>query len=257
MKSALFLPFALLLGLVIGGWAPKEELSAAKRQVADLTAKLAARDKDTRLDAFTRMIKIPERAKSPAPATRRADAPVASASSRPATNAVAQKTDASHAAPIGASEAATPADAATATPEDLRARIDEAKELWKTRVDIARAQWIDRLKLTPEEAARFDDALNTMNENLYHSMQRLADGLSDAEALTPESGVRAFSEMTEALVVAYDDLATVVPDAKRGEASKMELTDFIDPGVAEPLIAVQDKLQNVSNDRRSRLRFRR
>ena len=36
-----------------------------------------------------------------------------------------------------------------------------------------------------------------------------------------------------------------VPEEQRGEASKLELTDFIDPAVAEPLIAVQDKLDNM------------
>ena len=33
MKFALFIPFILLLGLVIGGWAPKEELRAANKEI--------------------------------------------------------------------------------------------------------------------------------------------------------------------------------------------------------------------------------
>lgn len=251
MKSAIFLPFVLLLGLVIGGWAPKEELRAAKKQVADLTAKLAERDKDSRLDTFTRMIKIPERATSPAPTT---PSSATAAASRQPTNSLSQ-TAAS--ATNASSAASAPADGKKAAPEDLRARIDEAKELWKTRVDVARAQWIDRLKLSPDEAARFDDALNTMNENLYNAMQRLADGLSAEDTLTPETGVRAFNEMTASLVTAYDDLSAVIPEARRDEAAKMELTDFIDPGVAEPLIAVQDKLDKLPQDRRPVMRFRR
>lgn len=261
MKLAPFLlPFALLLGLVIGGWAPKEELRAAQRRAADLEARLAEADKGSRLDAFTRMIKIPERAQRPAserPASAgpAAAAPAAGEPAAPAARPAALPAEAAtNAAP--ATTAGTP-DGAQPAPEDLRARIDEAKELWKARVDVARAQWTDRLRLSPEEAARFDDALNTMNENLYHAMQGLADGLAGEEALTPEAGVRAFNAMTESLVTAYDDLATAVPEARRAEAAKMELTDFIDPGVAEPLVAVQDKLDKLPRDRGPRLRFRR
>ncbi len=251
MKSVLLLPFALLLGLVIGGWAPKEELRAARKETADLKEQLAGREKDSRMDAFTRMVQIPERAKSPKPAPKQtkvafsvaaADEPgtnaLASAAAAPATNAAAAKAQ------------PTEVKKAEPSPEDLRARIDEAKELWKTRVDIARAQWIDRLKLTPEAAALFDTSLNAMNEELYTSMQSLADTLAAGEALTPETGTRAFNEMTSALVKTYDDLSAIVPEAQRAEAAKLELTDFIDPGVAEPLIAVQDKLDQAPKGNR-------
>ena len=56
-------------------------------------------------------------------------------------------------------------------PEDLRARIEEAKELWTTRVEIARAQWIDRLQLSQDRIEQFDDAINKMNtlRSLPHS----------------------------------------------------------------------------------------
>jgi len=252
MKSAFFLPFALLLGLVIGGWVPKEELRATKRQVAELTAKLAASDKASGLDAFTRMIKIPERAKSPS-----SNAPTPKPAPAPPRLALAITTDAPAVAQATVSNAAggEAASPARSAPEDLRARIDEAKALWLTRVDLSRAQWMDRLRLKPDESARFDEALNTMNENLYNAMQRLADNLAGTETLTPEEGVRALNEMTSALVTAYDDIATAVPDAKRGEASKIELTDFIDPAVAEPLVAVQDKLQNLPRERRPGIRM--
>ena len=244
MKYLLFLPPALLLGLVIGGWAPKEELRSAKKEVADLSQKLASREKDSRMDAFTRMVQIPDRAQKVKPAPRpspRPEAPPAPADAAlqpAATNAPAD------AAPQGAAHPPWKKEREL-TPEDLRARIDEAKELWKTRVEIARAQWIDRLKLTPEAAALFDDSINAMNENLYLSMQNLAATLENAESLTPELGTRFFNEMTSSLVQTYDDLNAIVPEGQLGEAAKIELTDFIDPAVAEPLIAVQDKLENM------------
>lgn len=246
VKLLLILPFVLLLGLLIGGWAPKEELRAVKKEVAELTGKLASREKDSRVDAFTRMVQIPDRAKKiTAPPAAKPVSVRVSGADDPQTNAVADTV--SPAATNTVDARATPAakKEPELSPEDLRARIDEAKELWKTRVEIARAQWIDRLKLDPEATALFDATVNAMNEELYASMQGLADALANNDALTPELGTRFFNEMTSSLVKTYDDLATFVPEAQRGEAAKMELTDFIDPAVAEPLISVQDKLENM------------
>jgi len=250
MKTALFLPFALLLGLAIGGWAPKEELRARQREVDDLRKKLAESDKESRTDVFTSMVKIPSRASRPA-------APKFHASS---------SADPRHNAPDGEMESATnavpPLPSPSAAPgkpppkpEDLRARIDEAKELWKTRVDIARAQWIERLKLNQDGTALFDESINAMNERLYTAMQDLADQLAATDTLTPEDGTRAFNEMTDALVQAYDDLNAIVPEDMQGEVAKTELTDFIDPAVAEPLVAVQDKLEKLPRPQGQRMRL--
>lgn len=252
MKSAFFLPFVLLLGLVIGGWAPKEELRSARKELDVLNAKLSDRDKSQRFDAFTRIVQIPDRAKQPKPQAARP-----SPAHAYETNAAARPAAAAEAPTNTVSKKADPKKEAPPKPEDLRARIDEAKELWKTRVDIARAQWIDRLKLTPDGTAQFDNAINTMNENLYAAMQNLADAVGSADTLTPEAGLRSFNEMTSVLVQTYDTLDAVIPDAQQAEAAKMELTDFIDPAIAEPLVAVQDKLENLPPERRPGMRFHR
>ena len=253
MKLILILPFVLLLGLIIGGWAPKEELRATKKEVADLTGKLASRENDSRMDAFTRMVQIPERAQKakPAAATKpfsvRVSASVGSETNGLVTVSAAATTN------VAADKVNAPEPKKSdLSPEDLQARIEEAKELWKTRVEIARAQWIERLKLSPEEIALFDASVNAMNEELYLSMQGLAASLENADNLTPELGTRFFNEMTTALVKTYDDLDAFVPAEQRGEASKLELTDFIDPAVAEPLIAVQNKLENMPGQQEHR-----
>lgn len=251
MKLALFFPLILLLGLIIGGWAPKEELRAAKKETAELKEKLASREKDSRADAFTRMVQIPERAKNAKPTSKPKGVSVSVMTvDTTGTNVLASAVPPAGTNTPGAKAASLETKKADLSPEDLRARIDEAKELWKTRGDIARAQWIARLKLTPEATALFDASINAMNEELYTSMQNLADTLAAGETLTPEVGTRAFNAMTASLVKTYDDLNVLVPEAQRGEASKMELTDFIDPSVAEPLIAVQDKLDKLPKENR-------
>jgi len=239
MKSAVLLPFVLLFGLIIGGWAPNEELRAVKREVAELKKRPADRGQESRMDLFTRMVQIPDRAKTVSPRPRPA------ATNAPSIPPPAGTPAAAGPAPFPATNSHALTPRPPATPEDLRARIDEAKELWKTRVEIARAQWLGRLKLSPEGTALFDDTINTMNESLYASMQGLADRLASGETLTPETGTRLFNEISDTLVQSYDSLGSLVPEAQQGEVSQLELTDFIDPAVAEPLIAVQDKLQNL------------
>lgn len=251
MKLAVLLPFVLLLGLVIGGWAPKEEARSAQKEIADLRKKLAESEKGSRADVFTRMVKIPERATKPSsPAKLQVSVKLAPAD--PASNAVSVAEQASNSTEQARSE--QPSEKPL-KPEDMRARIDEAKELWKTRVDVARAQWVARLKLTPDQEALFNESINAMNEQLYLSMQKLADTLAASDTLTPEAGTRAFSEMTAALVQTYDSLGAIVPEEQLAEAAKIELTDFIDPAVAEPLIDVQDKLEKLPKDRQPGMRF--
>ena len=198
MKLALFLPFIFLLGLIIGGWAPKEETRAAQKQIDDLKSKLADKEKGSRMDMFTSMVKIPERATKPGGHPTPTPPSAASMEIHPTNATVIVAT--SGATNTAALAQPTPEQKKPLKPEDMRARIDEAKELWKTRVDVARAQWIDRLKLPQDKAALFDESINSMNEQLYLSMQKLADELQSSDTLTPETGTRAFNEMTAALV---------------------------------------------------------
>jgi len=238
------MPFALLLGLIIGGWAPREELRAAQKQVTDLSAKLADREKDSRMDVFTRMVKIPDRATQTKPTSAPPHADKVAANEA-ATNAVAETANTNAPVQSRRHRLPFPDRQPGANPEDLRARIDEAKELWKTRVDVARAQWIDRLKLSQDQTAQFDESINNMNAQLYTAMQKLADELAASDTMTPETGIRAFNEMTSILVETYDNIGSSLPEDQAGQVGTMELPDFIDPAITEPLIAVQDKLDKM------------
>jgi hypothetical protein len=131
-------------------------------------------------------------------------------------------------------------------PDDLAARIDEAQELWATRVDVARAQWKAKLKLSSEAEKAFDDALQEMNEKLYASVQSLARRLASEEKMTPELGFRLMGDTTTILAETYDRIGDLLPQEPRGEVSEMQMVDFVDPAVAEPLIDVQDKLEGFS-----------
>jgi hypothetical protein len=75
-------------------------------------------------------------------------------------------------------------------------------------------------------------------------MQIVADRVASAESLTPELGIRLMGDISTSLAEAYDAIGTCVDEDHRGEVSRLELTNFIDPSVGEPLIAVQDKLED-------------
>lgn len=242
MKLMILFPFVLLLGLAIGGWAPKEELRKLKKEMKELQKRAERGDRENRMNALTRMMRIPDRATKVSPVIGE---PV-----------LAQTSAVSNKAPAEISGGSTNKVALRASrrrqemsSEDLKARIEEAKELWKTRVEIARAQWHNRLMLNAEQAALFDDAVNTMNERLYYTAQDFAELLASSDTLTPEDTTRAINDMTTVLTEAYNDFHEIVSDGQNGEVAMIELTDFIDPGAAEPLIAVQGKLENAASRR--------
>ena len=97
-----------------------------------------------------------------------------------------------------------------------------------------------------ETEKAFDDALQEMNERLYASVQDLAKRLATEEKMTPELGFRLMGDTSRILAETYDKVGEILPQEQRAEVSEMQMIDFIDPAVAEPLIDVQDKLEGFS-----------
>jgi hypothetical protein len=232
-----WLPLVFIAGGLVGYYGPAEELRS--RDVREKEEKTKAKPKNA-FGSFTELVNIPEVAKRPRrvkdtePATNKNDVagrvgdaplPGESASGR-----------------VG--DAPLPEKRRRVAPEDLRARIDEAAELWRTRIEIARASAIEKLGLDDKGAEAFNDAIEDMNAKLRESIQIVADRVASSESLTQELGVRLMGDIATTLAETYDSLATCVDEDHRGEVSRLELTNFIDPSVGEPLIAVQDKLED-------------
>ncbi len=233
------LPFACLLGFIVGNWGPRADLQAL-RELDKNEKRAAAERKPDGFRTFARMVKIPEAAKHP----RRRRQP---------RTEVPRSVIAVTNAPKAEVTAAAPEDPNTATsvperlsPDDLRARIEEAQELWATRVEVARAQWKSKLGLSDDDEKTFDNALREMNEELYKRVSILAARLASEEKMTPELGFRLMGDTSTILAETYDKIGACVPQERRAEISEMQMIDFIDPTVAEPLIDVQDKLEGFS-----------
>ena len=242
MKAYLWLPLACLVGYLIGSWGAQDELRSFRSHARDVKEKAA---KPGGFNAFAQMVKIPESARRSR--RLRPDRPKAPLPSIAVTNKVAAK-----AAPVPPPAAKAKPDVVASTnavpprlsPEDLRARIEEAQELWRTRVDLARAQWKAKLQIEGEAEKAFDAALQEMNERLYDSVAALAGLLEGKDSMTPELGLRLVGETTTILAETYDKIGACAAPGMREEVSSMQMVDFIDPGVAEPLIDVQGKLEN-------------
>jgi hypothetical protein len=235
-----WLPLVFIAGGLVGYYGPAEELRS--RDVREQEEKAKPKSKNA-FGSFTELVNIPEVAKRPRRvkdqgATMGSGSSVSPAGSDPAGSA------SDSAAETNATAEATAPRRKRVAPEDLRARIDEAAELWRTRIEIARASAIEKLGLDDKGAESFNDAIEDMNAKLRESIQIVADRVASAEAMTPELGIRLMGDIATSLAEAYDAIGTCVDEDHRGEVSRLQLTDFIDPSVGEPLIAVQDKLED-------------
>jgi hypothetical protein len=224
----LWLPLAFVVGGLIGAWGPSEELRAFR----DRSVKDEQSAKKTHgFDTFARMMNIPDVAKH-----RRRPG-------RNMTNAVAKvKTPAPEKGRSADKTAADKNASRRLNPEDLRSRIDEAAELWRTRSELVLADTVKKLKFDSDGEARFEEVLVQMNEDIRLSVQAIADALAAEEEMTPELGVRMMGDLSTAMAEAYDRIGECAGKEFRGEVSKLNLVDFVDPSVAEPLIEVQHKL---------------
>lgn len=243
-----WLPLACLIGFVVGSWGSRAEV----RELRELEAnekRAAADKKPDGFETFAQMAKIPETARHPRrrrpPRTEARRSAIAVTNAPPAVAAVEPAAEGG-AQPSGEDKKSIPGARQDRSPDDLRARIEEAQEIWATRVDLARAQWKARLKISGEAEKVFDDALQEMNEKLYASVAALAARLASDEKMTPELGFRLMGDTTTIMAETYDRIGECVAPDQRGDVSQMEMVDFIDPAVAEPLIDVQDKLEGFS-----------
>ena len=220
----------------MGAWGPNEKLRAFQRQQ---TEERSLR-RDDGFDSFARLVNIPEQARRP----RRRKQPATELPTK-TPNAITRlpSTEKPAAAASPTNSVSSPP-APPHAPEDLRARIEEASELWRTRMDIVRAQTIEKLGLDAEGIAKFDAAVEAMNVKLRDSFQTIAAMLANEESLTRELGVRLMGDVCASLAESYEQISTCVDAARRADVADLELHNFIDPSVAEPLIDVQGKLGN-------------
>jgi hypothetical protein len=235
MKNAfVWLPLAFVIGGIVGYYGPAEELRAREAQVKEQAVQKAKKGSRGGFASFASMVNIPESASRAGASHERKEA--VPTSGPDAADIAESETN-------RADRASAPRKRRRTDPEDLRARIDEAADLWRTRSEIARASAVEKLRLDAAGENAFNAALKAMNDKLRDSIQIVADEIAASEEMTPELGVRMMGDLSASLAEAYDAVAACADEGVRNEVSRLNLVDFIDPSVAEPMIAVQGKLE--------------
>lgn len=224
MKHWYLIPLAALVGLVAGSWGPRADLAALRELQETEKAERAARPRSGGFGAIADFANVPSRASRSRMV--KVEEP----------DKVEEKGE--------TNEVEITETHQRVTPEDLRARIDEAAELWRTRAEIAKTQWKTKLALTDEGAAQFDATIDAMNDALRETMVVASEEIAKAGKLTPELGTKLIADMTRTLGETYEAIGQSAPSEKRAEVSEMTLHDLVDPSVMEPLVSVQGLLDN-------------
>ena len=239
MKNWFWIPLAAIAGGIVGSWGPREDLELYKANVQEERTQKKVSG-TTGFDAFAKLANIPDVARRrPKARTNELARTVKSAETNGDDAVVAEIPD-----PKNPDAPKSRIMRSHFSREDLEARIEEAADLWNTRVELAKTQWKGKLGIGDgKDAEAFDSAVATMNESLHDTMEALAEEIEKAGKVSPELGLRMMGDLSRNLADAYDAIGALVPADRRSEVSEMPVHEFIDPMVAEPLISVQDKLE--------------
>ena len=239
MKNWFWIPLAAIAGGIVGSWGPREDLELYKEKVREERTEKKVSG-TTGFDAFAKLANIPDVARHrPKARTNELARTVKPAETNEDEEVVAEIPD-----PKDPDEPNSRIMRSNFSREDLEARIQEAADLWNTRVELAKTQWKGKLGISDgKDAEAFDSAVAAMNESLRDTMEALAAEIEKAGKVNTELGLRMMGDLSRNLADAYDAIGALVPADRRGEVSEMPVHEFIDPMVAEPLIGVQDKLE--------------
>jgi hypothetical protein len=246
MKPYLWIPFALLLGLVIGGWGPRSELQTLREDLKK-TKKLLQETKKhgggSDVGQVTRLLGIEGQGRPAADAPAREAA--ADRSNGAARAAIPPEPSPTASAAVPPPPPGETGDGTRPAQRNREEELETAIELWKLRSDIARSTFLANGHLSDEQAMNFDVLIEAMNVRLAHSIETWAAAV-ETKDVNAEDGIRLMSQVTDALVLTYDEMDRKLPNNWRQAGGKgMQLMDFIDPSVARPLLQVEGKVNQI------------
>ena len=233
MRSLAFVCIAIILGFLVGRWAPHEDLTRARREIEDLqrlVKKSGGGGRGGNLMGVDNLLRIQDR-------------PAATTAST-STNTVGGVTNTVGATGVSTNEvAATPA----RDRRNLRERLDEAKDVWQMRSDLARNSFLNNLHASEVQSRDFDVLVAAMNLKMEQRINTWVESIKKSEVVRPEDGARLMHALTGAVVETYDEFDQKMPGTWRQAAGEeFMLFDFVNPKVGERLIDVESTL-NRSN----------
>lgn len=235
MKIFAIMVVGLLAGFLVGGLSPQAKLKAVKAELESVKTQLKEQrlGRGSAMGGVTRMLDIPE-------------AEEASLKSRKNRAEVEEKDGEQAGADTNVTPDSVEAEDSKKNDREgrsLRNRIEVAAEAWGVRSALARDNFIDQNDLREEQALRFDVLIEAMNIRIKQSVNNLVVSIKAGEVYGEEAGVRVMNEVSDAMVITYDELDRNMPEGWRESSENdFSLTTLIDPEVAMPLTEVEDRV---------------
>ena len=229
MKGWVFVPVALVVGLVLGGWGPRQEAHRLKSEL-ELARSTSPRSGmgGTALGALGQILPVTARAPVPPDAK-----PEVGASGSQAHDAAGG--DVARDVEPGGTEGM-----------NVREQMDMIMDAWRMRSDLVRSTFIANNALNAAEAAQFDTLIAAMNLRIKNDIQKFADQISAESTMSEEDGLKLMSQLSSHVLQAYEDMDTSMPASWRAASgTEFSMADLVDPSVAEPLIGLEDRIQPI------------
>ena len=229
MKLLGFFVSGVLAGFLLGGWSPRSDLYDLEKKIFRLEQKLHdhAYNGNPSLRGITQMLNVPAHdEETSAQKTETGDATIE---------------EPTELAPAYAPHQGLVEDI---EPELFEDKIERAAELWTVRSQLARDAFLANISATEEQAGRFDVLVEAMNIRLEHAIEKWAGILKEGSMSGREAGVRMMNEITNTLVLSYDEMNRAMPNGWSNAAGiNFQFIDHIDPYVASPLAGLEGKFQ--------------
>lgn len=223
MRALIAAALALLVGVVLGGFGPREELHEAERRIAELEAQDCSPALAGGLASLLAAGAARSAAAPPADTGDRPDAPPRS------------KREAESARPSAPPDAARPLD--RPTPPGARGgdRLDSARAAMDLRRAQARAALIEEAAPDDAQLDALDAAVDEMNDELFVLADEAMARLESGE--TPERrDVMVFAaDALDILITADERLASALDPEQRAAVDEAALDPFsyVDPGLLD------------------------
>ncbi len=110
-------------------------------------------------------------------------------------------------------------------------RMAEFTNEWARRAAVSRSNFIARAELKEDEVARFDVVVASMNIRLGNVLDPLIADLQAGLPVTPEDRARLVNEISDVVVLTYDELGRGLPEAPVSQVSSnpLNVVQFADP----------------------------
>lgn len=227
MKNAFFIVLALLVGLLAGNFSIKGDLRKAQEEITALQGQLNKQGRrQGNFQNVASMLRVPTPPVIP---------------KRPVRRFGPDKDKDLEGDELPAAQRDEKAEKKT-----FDEQIEKAMELWKTRSELARNNFLNNTGANPQQTQAFDSAVKQMNDELGKKIKDWAEKLKEPNAGTPEMGLRMMHDLGYSLIAGYDDLDRSQPADWRDKAGeKFQMMDFINPEVAKPLAGVKDAFEGM------------